>query len=273
MNTIIQGIFHSATAFCVVFFCGLAFLRGAETTTSRTLFGSKLHTESALIGTLYDLKQDQKKRSKYGWDYPKIIAKFLDNGWDESYLNQYYKVTDPLYATQIFVPKISAKAAPDAFGVSDFVKPRLWVVHYKGQVAAPQGGVYRFVGIADDTLAVAVNGKTVLVGCHAGSQLPTKKIRQHPRLGPSVRRIGKASTGDWFEVDNGEVIDLDVIVGEFPGGNFAAFLWIEQKGRTYQKDKKGRNILPIFQTGPRYLQANKEYPKFSSKEEIWKCLQ
>ncbi len=39
---------------------------------------------------------------------------------------------------------------------------------YKAQVSPPAPGTYRFVGIADDILAVGVNGKTMLVSPYGG---------------------------------------------------------------------------------------------------------
>ncbi len=44
-----------------------------------------------------------------------------------------------------------------------------------------------------------------------------------------------------------QIADLDVIIGERPGGQFNAFLMVEKQGETYPKDSRGRSIFPIFQ--------------------------
>ena len=48
----------------------------------------------------------------------------------------------------------------------------------------------------------------------------------------------------------GEIFDLDVIIGERPGGLFNAFLMVEKQGGTYNTDRRGHLILPIFQIAP-----------------------
>ena len=87
-------------------------------------------------------------------------------------LNRYYRFSKPLYTTQIFIPDMNANEGPKAFGAEKLVKPSRWVIHYKGQVSAPEPGTYRFWGIADDVMAAAVNGKTVLVGQRRDMKMP-----------------------------------------------------------------------------------------------------
>ncbi len=52
--------------------------------------------------------------------------------------------------------------------------------------------------------------------------------------------------GDWMPFGPDQVADLDVIIGERPGGQFNAFLMVEKQGETYPKDSRGRPIFPIF---------------------------
>src|SRR5690606_35696279 len=123
-------------------------------------------TESALIGIFYDLKQSQDRQEMKVTDpsYVAALDEFVSDGMDESYLNTYFRAGLPLYATQIYIPKMNANEAPKAFRVHDVVKPRYWIIHYKGQISPPEDGTYRFVGIADDILTVAIDRKIVLVG-------------------------------------------------------------------------------------------------------------
>ena len=67
--------------------------------------------------------------------------------------------------------------------------------------------------------------------------------------------------GDWFHLERGRPIDMEVLIGEEPGGHFFCQLYIEKQGEpypttteTYEIDKAGttetvqRPILPIFKT-------------------------
>ena len=63
---------------------------------------------------------------------------------------------------------------------------------------------------------------------------------------------GKMKRGDWFTCKKGEVIDLDILIGEIPGSLFGAWLFIEKQGATYPTftdPKSGQRfpILPVFQ--------------------------
>src|SRR5277367_6000387 len=105
-------------------------------------FGSSQESEAALIGVLYDLKQTQDHQSTNvdPETYTTVMDEFLSKGWDEKVLNRYYRVSHPLYTTQIFIPNMNADKAPDAFGAQKTVKPSRWVIHYKGQISPPSAG-------------------------------------------------------------------------------------------------------------------------------------
>ena len=83
-----------------------------------------------------------------------------------------------MYATEILMPTMNADLGPYVFGAEKIVEPRMWMVHYKGQVAPPTDGTYRFLGDADDFTAVAVNGVTVLVADIPGTRLQRQVVRQ-----------------------------------------------------------------------------------------------
>ena len=61
---------------------------------------------------------------------------------------------------------IPADEGPKAFNVSNTVKPRLWVVLYKGRVSPPESGIYHFVGAGDDVMIARLNGQVVLDRCY-----------------------------------------------------------------------------------------------------------
>ena len=241
----------------------------AQASQKPSYFGSTTRSEAALIGILYDLKQDQQHKPK-NEEYVEIMGRFVREGWDEGILNEFYRVTRPLYTTQVFIPLMAADEAPRAFGVQDIMQPRYWVVHYKGQVSPPHAGTFRFVGMSDDILAVAVNGKTELIAEWKASRLPNHGWRDAPRDGIETP-MGPAVSGDWFTVKKGQVIDLDIIVGEYPGVTFGAWLLIEEQGATYEKDSQGKPILPIFQLSDYPIPDGRNpLARKSRPDELWK---
>jgi len=207
-----------------------------------SVFGSSSKGEGgALIGILYDLKQTQQRQptKETPASYRGVITEFLKSGWDEEILNRYFRVTRPLYTTRIWIPMMNADEAPKAFGVADVVKPRMWVVHYKGQVAPPESGLYRFSGMADDIIAVRVNDRLVLVSGRPDC-LPPASVWKSPE--PKGR--DGTTSGDWIALKAGETVDMDVIVGERPGGRFGAELSVEKQG----EPTSGRKP-PMFSLG------------------------
>ena len=225
------------------------------------------------MGIFYDLKQTQDHRPT-GIDpdgYSAILDEFMSRGWDESVLNRYYRISKPLYTTQVFIPNMNADNGPKAFGAEKTVQPSRWVIHYKGQVAAPEPGTYRFWGIADDIIAVAVNGKTVLVGNRRDLQLPRLNWQATERDGAHAGD-GKLRPGDWMTIHDGDILDLDILIGERPGGIFNAFLMVEKQGGIYDTDRRGNLILPIFQIAP-YDTPKTRDADFASGFPTWKSFQ
>ena len=210
-------------------------------------FGHEDKDHAGLIAIIYDLKQTQKRQPSRvsSGEYPDVIKNFLAKGWDEDVMSRFFRVTRALYATQVFIPGMNAGAAPKAFGVQDVIKPSEWMVHYKGQVSPPSDGIYRFAGYADDVMAAAVNGKTVLIGSRPDMDFSSVwKTKDQPG---AYAFNGSLVYGDWVEMHKGQPIDLDVLVGERPGGDFCAFLLYQKQGETYEKDDRGALILPVFQ--------------------------
>jgi len=191
-----------------------------------SLFGSAKRTAGALIGILYDFKQDQKREKKpmQAKVFEKKVTEFVASGYDEGLLNKYYRVPRALYTTQLQIPTINADVAPKAFGVEKTVEPQKWMVHYKGQIAAPADGSYRFVGDADDFVIVAIDGKTVLVAEMPGTPMGIKwRARE-------AAPAGYQAAGDWINFRAGETVDIDIVTGESPGGQFRCRLAIQKRG-------------------------------------------
>lgn len=256
------------------FVVGLLLLTAKPLQAAQDFFGSKQAKGASLIGIFYDFKQDQQGHPKKT-NYIATVTQFVNHGWDEKVLNQCYRASTPLYTTQIFIPYIDANAAPKAFGVEARVKPSNWVIHYKGQVSCSVAGTFRFLGLSDDLLLVAVNGKTVLVAPHPNGKYPG--LNWQPTEGPATSAPnGPIKFGTWFTVAKDEVIDLDVLVGELPGGGFAAWLQFEQQGVTYAADIPKHTQFPVFQLEPNELDRKVykwgKVPMFSTPPPIWKAI-
>jgi hypothetical protein len=266
-----RGKMNLAGAVCALIF--LATTMAGRADDESNVFGQSKQSEAALMGVLYDLKQtqDRKPTNVDPNTYSAVIDEFISKGWDESVLNRYYRFSKPLYTTQIFIPNMNANEGPKAFGAEKLVKPSRWVIHYKGQVSAPESGTYRFWGIADDVIAVAVNGKTVLVGQRRDMKMPKTNWTQSERDGAHAGD-GELRPGDWMTFKEGEVFDLDVIIGERPGGIFNAFLMVEKQGGSYNTDRRGHLILPIFQIAP-YNTPTTHDAEFATGFPTWKSYQ
>jgi len=241
-----------------------------------SVFGNTKASETALIGILYDLKQNQDRKSKQ-MDIPtygKVVDEFLSKGWDESVLNRYYRVTRPLYTTQLFIPLIGANAAPKAFGVENIVKPSFWLIHYKGQVSAPSDGEWRFWGDGEEVCSVAIDGKPVLLANWREITTPSVDWKSPE---PPGRKVANSNirAGTWFSLKKGQIVDLDVLIGERGGGVFCAFLLIEKKGETYPQED-GHPVLPVFQLAPfdtPQPKSTKTGPPILPNGPIWKAVQ
>jgi len=254
-------------------FCGSAFL-GAQNATQA--FGVKERSDASLIGILYDLKQTQ-DRSKTGMTvnlYSQVVDEFLSKKLDDSVMDRFYRVTQPLYATQFYIPIMNAKEAPKAFGAEKTVSPSMWLIHYKGQVVPPETGRFRFVSYADDWLAVAVNGETALVAARQDVKL-TQTLWKSPEKAGMKAGNGNLKVGDWIDFKKGVPFDIDIMIGERPGGYFCAFLMIEKEGGSYEMTPDGKfPILPIFQVAPRKAKATNitAGPPFSETPSVWPAL-
>jgi hypothetical protein len=232
----------------------------------------------SLVGRFYDLKQFKNQNpSKLDEQkgFPGEVAKFVNSGWNDANLQQYFVAPHPLYTTQIFIPKINAAEGPRAFGLG--VQPKMWVVHYKGSVTPTESGTFRFVGAGDDVLVVRFNGRVVL---DCGSMTPsghgpqsfysTAGLKIEKRQGMEwYKGLGR---GDPFQVNGGQTYPMEVLIGEWSGIDFKAWLLIEKDAVQYEKDANGNPILPIFKlTTSTVASPVGEAPKFAKDGPVWKA--
>ncbi|PTY01363.1 hypothetical protein DB346_13605 [Verrucomicrobia bacterium LW23] len=115
----------------------------------------------------------------------------------------------------------------------------------------PADGEFRFWGLGDDILCVAVNEKIVLVSNWAGLAFPNIPWRP-PAESPPAKPFGGGARivpGDWVALKGGATVDLDVLIGERPGNLFSSFVLTEKRGETYDT-RAGYPRLPILQLAP-----------------------
>ncbi len=238
------------------------------------LFGTE-SKQGGLIGIFYDPKQtqDQKPTGVHADTYADLVDEFVRDGWNEAVLDKYFRAVKALYTTQIYIPRQKADIAPEGYGVEKFVRPGCWFVHYKGQISPPEDGVYRFVGDSDDILAVAINGKTVL---YAPLWKPKQPVWTPPD--PEFKSRGGGwpfVAGEWMTLKKDEPVDIDILVGERPGGEFEAFLMYQKQGVTYEW-QGDRIVLPIVQLAPfdtPPAPRGQQAPPFLKNNEVWKSYQ
>jgi hypothetical protein len=228
-----------------------------------TAFGFKGGGGGGLRGHFYDLKQTADRKPTGINDDPQhfqVFDDFFSKDWDESVLQKFYQAKDSMMTYQVFIPMMPADNAPKAFSVEKEVKPSHWIVHYKGNVVAPKDGTFRFLGWADDVLAVRFDGKNVLFdgSCgHTPSSIFKKKFFSDGNTLPGSKPLpssdpGTKGVGKWFVVERGKSYPIEVLISEIPGGSFGAWLLIEDRNpeKPYPKRTFDPNHLayPVFQT-------------------------
>jgi hypothetical protein len=213
-----------------------------------SLFGAKGGTGGAgLIGTFYDLKQTAGGSSTKMADrsgiplYRETVREFIERGWSPSTFSRFYKAPDALVTGQLYIPSMGADGAPKAYGVEKKVQPSRWVVHYKATVEIPSNMPFRFVGSGDDWLIVRWNRKVALddgyesftVSKDARSgQIFYKDFGQKQddevRIDRSPGHLNRLKAGPWISGHKkGDKVEMEVVMGETPGGVFDVYLAIE----------------------------------------------
>ncbi len=221
-------------------------------------FGSKSKIASALKGNLYDFKQDSKGEArKYdvkGMDFAEVANDIQRSKFSDSAFRKFFKAPQDLYLTHLAIPNSDASAGPKFFDAEKEVQPSGWLANYQGTVVAPENGTFRFVGIGDDYLSVFVNGRPRLFGSFATLQGAVSGRWKGSDTNPShLGPIGNKPLiyGDWIRVKKGEAMELNIAVGERPGGKVGFVLLIQKKDQKYELEpSNGRPILPLFTTVP-----------------------
>jgi len=216
---------------------GLGGNTGAGTS---SIYGSTTGDGQEFVGNLYDLQQTpDRKPTQYAddhdystWSGLTFLRSFV-KGWDMSTLDQFYKAPNPLYTTQIFIPRRASEESTKAFGVDKVVQAKRWIIIYSANVVPPESGTYRFVGWADDFMVVRWNGENVLDACYGGEELD---------MSARIDNAGGYIHGKWIQMEAGIAVPMQIMIGEGPGGFSGFLLTIQKKG---EENNTGDD--PVFQ--------------------------
>jgi hypothetical protein len=220
-------------------------------------FGTTNPNVGGLRGRLFDFKQtDDKKpnRDYIGSEiYVEIAERIQRRKFADGAFSKYFQAPLELTLTHLAVPFTAAAEGPRYFGAEELMQPSGWMAHYRGDLVVPETGRYRFVGMGDDYMSLFIDGRLRLVACWPDIQ---------PRLagrwdaaeesGQWASPVGnqKLLVGDWVSLKKGQIIEMDLGIGERPGGMVGFVLMVEKQGESYAKDDQGRPILPLFTTQP-----------------------
>jgi SAM domain (Sterile alpha motif) len=237
-------------------------------------FGFRGGKGIGLTGNFYDLKQTTGKKPSEinAGNYTAFVREFVKENFRESLLHRFFKAPNALSAVQFMIPHMEADEAPKAYDVQGKVKPAQWLALYKGKVAPPKDGTFHFVGSADDVLLVRFGGKLVLDASWEDSSglKPEGVYKDHygnfPRGGFIKGEAIRAQADQWY--------DLEVVIGERPGGFFFACLLMEEKGAQYPRDGHGDPVLPLFRLADAKLpkpKKDQKYPPFAEGGPVWRA--
>ncbi len=216
-----------------------------------TLMGSTVSTGNDFVGTYYDFNR-RSSGSFYSMnteEYQDVMLKFFLSDWDKKKLSKFYRSPTKLYSTCFMVPNIPSDLGPEAFGEIG-AAGYCWGVLYEGKLVHKDKVTFRFRGFGDDVLMVRVGGELVLAASWPGSVIQEGCGWLSHSGESGVYRLGsnKAQVGDWITLEPGVPQDMEVFIGECPGGQFCAQLLVEVEGVDYERNNQGGPILPMFTT-------------------------
>lgn len=229
-----------------------------------SVFGSGQTIGNDFQGTLYDLKRNRRgEASMDKISFQEILADYCRKGWRESLLHKYYRAPNNLYTTHFMIPPIVSPVAPDRFG-SPETESYFFFLKYTGKLVYSEDIRFRFWGTGDAYVCVNVDGKEVLVNGWIGrlrylNHWQTKATTNSDRfyLGNMLMKVG-----DWIELKAGEAVDMQVLFGEWVGGQVACMLLVEVDGVEYPTSSQGGPLLPAFKTEEFTLDQLEEIYKY-----------
>lgn len=251
-----------------------------------TMFGGSHSVGNDLEGTLYYLAMDRfgNQLPQYypvdgqvNQNYAQILNEFLASNWDTKIFDPFWRSPRKLYATHFMVPPYVSNLATEKFGMPADTIAASYMVYYKGKVASAKGGKFRFWAGADDLMFIRINGKLVMDGRTANAdwtyawKTPENWKSSDPENHKYLFGATVATIGDWFELQPGVPVEMEVLIGEDQGGRTSAMLNIQEFGVEYPKNSNdGAPILPVFKTAaiPEHLIDEIEYGLIEGESDL-----
>lgn len=251
---------------------GLAGVREMAVDLQLTDFGYTGQVEGTLKGSLFDTKVDPRGRQLVTPGQindrnflmsrmNEITKQFTAGRWSIRDLERdYFKAEKELYASYWIIEKGPAEKAPKDFGVAKQVEPKSILALYEGSFTPEESGEFRFYGKADDILIVKVGSEIVLDGSYYFGRFSNWRPPEKGKI--NLLGIGgmPPAYGNWMRWEAGRQLDLQILVGEAPGGVFGCCL-------LYQK--KGEDRLRVFSTKPLTTQEKRNLRSIQGFNEDW----
>ncbi len=244
-----------------------------------TPFGSRQEVAGALPGRFYDFKQTRQGKPVEDYSvasrehFTERVIKIQESDFRPTAFKKFFEAPDSLYLSQIAIALTDAGSAPKHFNVADKVKPSGWLIHYHGNVVADRDITVRFVGVGDDYISVFVKGKPRMINAWPdirqtvmGRWKPDDPAESEATPLPGCPLV----IGDWVKFRRGEKVELDIAIGERPGGKVGFVLMVEEKDTQYRTMSNGAKVLPLFTTEPISEQTHQRVVKdFPNWEFEW----
>lgn len=173
---------------------------------------------------------------------------------------------------KVLVKNCNASLGPKVFGLDDILSPTGWFLITRGTLIPREDAKYRFVGWFDDEMIVRFNDHVVLE-CQWNNTTPATgkctgwKVSDTATVGTMTGESTsyKVVFGDWFHVKKGVPFNLEILIGENPGGVINGCLMIQQSGVEYEKTSSGQPILPLFITDELTSEEKAEIESYALK--------
>ena len=177
------------------------------------------------------------------------VERFVREGFDRSFFDDFPKIGDPLYAAHILHSRVNSRELSEIF---ERELPVDFIIHLRGEITPPEDGRYRFFTASDEVIAVGLNRR--LASARRGATSAS-----HDFAGVSLRRTGAYSSGwgsvffqygEWVEMQSGQTYPIDIVIGvEGRNTRYSAMLLVQKEGVDYQTHPGGP-YLPILSVVP-----------------------
>jgi hypothetical protein len=245
-----------------------------------TLFGGKnsVSIGNDFVGTFYAMslnRQGERNGLGVGIPYYKELGRFIDSGWNPRAFSMYYRAPQKLYTTFFYIPMSASETVPRSFGIPDEVYTMNWCAHYKGKIMSKEGGKFRFWGRGENVCVVRLDGEIVLVGGHV---IPAEIMSDWRSTAEEHRKYwrghGPMGVGDWFELEPGEPVEMEVLFGDTGGAWTQCTITIQEYGKEYPTNEDGAPILPVFKTAeiPEHLKDEIKHAMIPGEADLYSDL-